>query len=382
MGINFYDYVSKYDFVPFAQLLSSDDFKVGTASKANLISSHVKEAYQAISDVKIEFMPETIKKRKTVLKFKLQKAHQYASDPDGYLRYKLTTIAGQEFVSNHKNEIEHDLGVKKYGDVIEIIFSKNLMEAVQFIDFYFKDNTDEWLDLKGDLPDSWEHCGRVSIGVSSVCYCFEQGIVEKNCGSAGNFIDEKLYEKTSNELGIEKAVMLAIARQESHKSSFRQKGQATILYERHKMWKYLREDLGKNVEELDALSKLYPDLVNKRQGGYGTYEEQYSKLAKAKTIDYDCAIKACSWGKFQVLGANFEGVFQNPKELEAAVNICEIQQFKLFRGYLTKTNGMIKALKNKDWKTIAKLYNGSAWETINPKYAENIKKYYEEYAKK
>ena len=67
--------------------------------------------------------------------------------------------------------IEHDLGVKKYGDIIEIAFSKNLMEAVQFIDFYFKDNTDDWLDLKGDVPDSWEHCGRVTIGAGSACYC-------------------------------------------------------------------------------------------------------------------------------------------------------------------------------------------------------------------
>lgn len=144
----------------------------------------------------------------------------------------------------------------------------------------------------------------------------------------------------------------------------------------------MHEDIGKTIEELNALNKIYPDLVNKKQGGYGTYEEQYTKLAKAKTIDYNSAIKASSWGKFQVLGANYKDVFQNPKELETAVNICEIQQFKLFIGYLKNTNGMIKALKNKEWRTIAKLYNGSDWETINPKYAENIKKYYEEYKEK
>ena len=230
------------------------------------------------------------------------------------MRYKLTAVNGQVFVSNHnKKEVEHDFGVKRYDDIVEIVFSKNLMQSVKYIDFYYKDNSDAWLDLKGNLPDSWEHCGRVTIGTTSICYCLEQGIVEKNCESTGNLISEKLYEKASIELGIEKAVMLAIARQESHKSSFWKKNQATILYERHKMWKYLQEDLG---------------------------------------------------------------------ELEAAVNICEVQQFKLFIGYLKNTHGMIKALKNKEWKTIAKLYNGSSWEIINPKYAENIKKYYEEYSKK
>lgn len=382
MGINFYDYVSKYDFVPFAELQKNDDFKVITASKTSLISEHIKDNYKAVSDVRIEFKPEVLKNEKTTLRFKLKKAHMYASDPDGYLRYKLTKVSGQAFVSNNKSEVGHDLGEKKYDDVIEIALSKNLMETVQFIDFYFKDNTDAWLDLKGNLPEQWEHCGRVTIGHYVNCHCFKQGLVKSNCGGSGNLITEQLYEEASKELGIEKAVMQAIARQESHKSSFWQKGQATILYERHKMWKYLREDLGKKIEELDSLNKLYPNLVNKKQGGYGTYSEQYSKLSKAKIIDYNCAIKACSWGKFQVLGANFEGVFANPKELENAVNICEIQQFILFKGYLKKTSGMIKALKNKEWRTIAKLYNGSAWETINPKYAENIKKYYEGYTTK
>ena len=42
------------------------------------------------------------------------------------------------------------MGIKNYGDIIEIAFTKNLMETVHFIDFYFKDNTDAWLDLKGD----------------------------------------------------------------------------------------------------------------------------------------------------------------------------------------------------------------------------------------
>lgn len=87
--------------------------------------------------------------KKQLKMFKYSKTRQEASDPDGYLRYKLTTIAGQEFVSNHKKEVEHDLGIKKYGDIIEIVFSKNLMETVQFIDFILK-ITDAQLDLKGD----------------------------------------------------------------------------------------------------------------------------------------------------------------------------------------------------------------------------------------
>ncbi|MFD1601292.1 hypothetical protein ACFSJW_23110 [Flavobacterium artemisiae] len=175
MGINFYDYVSKYDFVPFAELLSSEDFKVITTGKTSLISTAIRKEYHNKSDVKIEFKPQTLKKEKTILKFKLQKAHQTASDPDGYLRYKLTAVNGQVFVSNHnKNEVEHDLGIKKYNDIIEIAFRKNLMKAVQYIDFYFKDNSNDWFDLKGGMLDKWEHCGRVTIGADKTamsCHC-------------------------------------------------------------------------------------------------------------------------------------------------------------------------------------------------------------------
>jgi len=172
MAINFYDYVSSYDFVPFAELQSNDDFKVISSKKSSLISTAIKEVYKKKSEVTIEFKPETIKKEKTILKFKLQKAHQYASDPDGYLRYKLTAVNGQVFVSNHnKKEVEHDLGVKRYDDIVEIVFSKNLMQSVKYIDFYYKENSDDWFDFKGNLPASWEHCGRVTIGAGSTCYC-------------------------------------------------------------------------------------------------------------------------------------------------------------------------------------------------------------------
>ncbi|WP_160137227.1 N-acetylmuramidase domain-containing protein [Chryseobacterium sp. c4a] len=215
-----------------------------------------------------------------------------------------------------------------------------------------------------------------------VCFCFNQGIVEKSCLGKGTAIPNKMYDEAAEELNIEKATMLAIAKQETHKSSFWKEGQATILYERHKMWKHLKEDLHKSKEELNVLNKKYPELVNPNQGGYGLFSAQYTKLEKAKKIDYDSAIKACSWGKFQVLGASYAGAFSSPRELEEAVNTCEIQQFRLFKGYLKNTNGMTKALRNHEWETVAKLYNGSSWKTINPDYAKNIKKYYGEFANK
>ena len=212
----------------------------------------------------------------------------------------------------------------------------------------------------------------------STCFCFNQELVNSPC-SNGTLIIEKHYEDVSKRLGIEIEVMKAIAKQESKRNSFWSDGQATILFERHKMWKYLKEDLGKTNSELNKLKQLHPKTINDSSGGYGKYSEQYTKLVTAKEIDYTSAIKSCSWGKFQVMGFNYAVAFDTPEQMEEAVNKCELQQFKLFVGYLENTSGLIQSMKDKKWETIAYKYNGSAWRSHNPNYANNIKKYYNEF---
>lgn len=217
--------------------------------------------------------------------------------------------------------------------------------------------------------------------VNTTCYCFNKGHRTSSCNGKGITISKEDYEKESERLGVEIAIMEAIAKQESKRSSFWEEGQATILFERHKMWEYLKKDKGKTDKELMKLNKLYPNIVNKDQGGYGKYSEQYTKLEEAKKLDYTTALKACSWGKFQVMGFNYDVSFDSPEDMEKAVNACEYQQFRFFIGYLENTSGLIRAMKNKNWEEIARLYNGNSWRTINPEYANNIKKYYNEFKK-
>lgn len=214
---------------------------------------------------------------------------------------------------------------------------------------------------------------------SSTCYCLLQGIIDKPCGGKGTSISDSHYTKEANRLGVETAIMQAIAKQESKRNSFWEEGQATILFERHKMWKYLRDDAGKTDSELEELKQKYPDIVNNNSGGYGTYADQYEKLSTAKEIDYTSALKSCSWGKFQVMGFNYAVAYDTPEEMEKAVNTCELQQFKFFIGYLENTSGLIQAMKDKDWEKIAEKYNGASWETYNPEYASNIETYYNEF---
>ena len=219
----------------------------------------------------------------------------------------------------------------------------------------------------------------VSIEVieDNVCFCLSQGLVKKSCGGNGCNINDNDYATTAKELGIEKEVLMAIASQESKHASFKAVKQATILFERHKMYRLLIKK-GNTKASVDALSKKYPSIVNEDSGGHNDMTS-YEKLKIAKSIDYDCAIQSCSWGKFQVMGFNYANLYSSPRELEKAMNMCELQQFKYFVSYLKNTSGMVDALKNKNWERIATLYNGPNWKNQNPEYANNIKRYYNQF---
>ena len=220
-----------------------------------------------------------------------------------------------------------------------------------------------------------------SIGVEiiedDVCFCLRQGLVKKSCGGNGCNINDNDYATTAKDLGVEKEVLMAIASQESKHASFKAVKQATILFERHKMYRLLIKK-GNTKASVDALSKKYPSIVNEDSGGYNDMTS-YEKLKIAKSIDYNCAVQSCSWGKFQVMGFNYANLYSSPRELEKAMNMCELQQFKYFVSYLKNTSGMVDALKNKNWERIATLYNGPNWKNQNPEYANNIKRYYNQF---
>ena len=217
----------------------------------------------------------------------------------------------------------------------------------------------------------------IEIIEDDVCFCLSQGLVKKSCGGNGCNINDNDYATTAKDLGVEKEVLMAIASQESKHASFKAVKQATILFERHKMYRLLIKK-GNTKASVDALSKKYPSIVNEDSGGYNDMTS-YEKLKIAKSIDYSCAVQSCSWGKFQVMGFNYANLYSSPRELEKAMNMCELQQFKYFVSYLKNTSGMVDALKNKNWERIATLYNGPNWKNQNPEYANNIKRYYNQF---
>ena len=194
--------------------------------------------------------------------------------------------------------------------------------------------------------------------------------------TSGPITQQDLVE-TAKSLNIEVEVMMAIAKQESHGGGFFQNGKPKILFERHKMYQHLKAK-GYNVSELE---KKYPDIINHKPGGYGPSSTQHQRLAQARQIDEKAAIMSASWGRFQIMGETYNYTYDSPQELEKAMNASEKQQLRYFAAFVRKKAGgrLLTALKNKQWETVATLYNGANWQRTNPNYVSNIKKYYAEF---
>lgn len=182
----------------------------------------------------------------------------------------------------------------------------------------------------------------------------------------------------ASENGLEYGVIKAIHKVESNGNGFLADGQPKILFERHHFYRQLTK-LG-FVTLANQMSQIDPSLCHPRptpKGGYGDEPIQHTRLKNAQklllkarpdadenlqAIIRECALKACSWGLGQIMGFNHK--LAGFDSLQAFINAMyqdEQAQLQAMIGFL-KSAGLEKAMKNKDWRAIAKGYNGVAYE--------------------
>ena len=217
--------------------------------------------------------------------------------------------------------------------------------------------------------------GRVLVYDHSIRHAYWQPPIQ----TAQDGLTPQDYADAARDLGIEPEVIQAFAKQESPRGAFQQDGQPTILFERHKMYRHLKDD-GLDVK---ALAKDYADIVNTKPGGYGKYAAQYGKLTRARALDESAALQSASWGRFQIMGENYGLLYKTPQEMEKAMRSSEKQQLAFFVAFVRKNNNgrLLQALKDHQWEQAVTYYNGANWRKANPQYANNIRKYYEEFKK-
>lgn len=164
----------------------------------------------------------------------------------------------------------------------------------------------------------------------------------------------------ANKHGIEYAGLKAVVEVEASGKGFI--GDVPkILYEPHIMYRLLTK---KNYITIrNNLMKAHPNLCYPRWGTYkyGAESIQHRRLEIASQFNRDIALESCSWGLGQVMGYHWKSL--GYESLQAFINDMyesEAKQLEAMIRFL-KVNGLLLALKNKDWVKFARGYNGSGY---------------------
>lgn len=166
-------------------------------------------------------------------------------------------------------------------------------------------------------------------------------------------------ERAARDLGVPTAAIHAVKEVESAGHGFYDDGTPLILFERHIMYRQVREKFNRNAA--DRFAGMYPDIINVSPGGYGKSKEQPGRMDRAaKQIDRECALQSASWGLFQIMGYHWKAL--GYESLQAFVNAMyrsEGDQLDAFVRFIKENENIHRALKALDWAGFAKGYNGS-----------------------
>ena len=198
------------------------------------------------------------------------------------------------------------------------------------------------------------------------------------------------YQAAASKLGVDIASVRAVASVESKGNGLFSDGRPVILYERHIFYRELLNKRNKEAKariekenpnvignalaiivanelrniknELDKLALQHSTICNAQAGGYIGGIKEYDRLAKAETIDKECALRSCSWGAFQVMG--FHAEFLGFKDVFEMVEYAttDAGQLDIFIRFIQKNPNLLKAMKARDWANFARQYNGPSYE--------------------
>ena len=175
--------------------------------------------------------------------------------------------------------------------------------------------------------------------------------------------------RASKRLKCDVASVKAVAEVESRGAGFYSNGFPTLLFERHVFRKYTD---GK-------YNKSHPHLSGS-QGNYGKAgQNQRNKFNEAYALDPIAAIKACSWGKFQVMGFNWKVAgYSGVVDFFNAMQRDEGEHLNAFIGFVIG-NRLDDEIRHKDWAGFAYGYNGAGYKAN--KYDTAMARAYAKFAK-
>lgn len=166
------------------------------------------------------------------------------------------------------------------------------------------------------------------------------------------------YEWAAEFLGCESKALKALVQVETGgKSGFDAPHKPQILFEGHVFWKSL-STLGFDPE---VYASRYPSICYKSwtKKYYLGGLKEWERFDIASVISWDAAVMSTSFGLFQILGQNWKTCGASSlKDFYEGMVRDQLQQF-VFGVQFLRSSGIHSALAKKDWKEVARLYNGS-----------------------
>lgn len=174
-----------------------------------------------------------------------------------------------------------------------------------------------------------------------------------------------LIENFSRIFNVDKNVVRAIFKVESGGRAFDDNGRMIIRFENHLFNQFFANQ--------DTYDKHFrhgePRHENHFWRGntngewiafHGNQDREWEVFEFAYKLNSEAAIKSISMGMGQIMGFNAGTLgYGSPQEMFDNFKKNEVSQVLGFFGYLYNKEGMLEAIKNKDWNRIGALYNGA-----------------------
>lgn len=159
------------------------------------------------------------------------------------------------------------------------------------------------------------------------------------------------FKQAAEALGCSVAAVKAVAEVEAPRGGFNENGTPATLFEGHKFHKFTQGRFDASHPTLSYAT------WTREHYGKGWLEER-RRLAAALELNREAALKATSWGKFQIMGFNHE--LAGYAELEAFVaDMHRTEREHLFAFvHFVKNNGLDEYLRDQRWASFARKYNG------------------------
>lgn len=177
------------------------------------------------------------------------------------------------------------------------------------------------------------------------------------------------FEKAAEELNVDTAAVRAVDEIESRGSGFFDSGEPKILFEAHWFSNFTDgeyDDTHPNISSPRWDRSLY-------EGG----QEEHTRLQEAVELNRTAALKSASWGRYQILGLNWDKCGYS--SLQYFINDMyesEKQHLGAFVEFI-KSEGLAEPLREGDWHAFAREYNGPGYQ--RNEYAKKMKEAYERF---